>query len=182
MSSRLIDTYARSFDITETQVALVDAQPATVAAALERLPLSGPATAAMDALGIAGWLAAGPAQLATRGRYERVYGLVWQLTTGTPVRLEPQDIPNFEEPGHVKVIWDVEIAPGAHDGAVLSSTRRFLATDDPARASLLTAWGLVGAVSAVLSRRALATLRSYAEELDEPALDAQPAEVLRLAA
>jgi hypothetical protein len=65
---------------------------------------------------------------------------------------------------------------------VLACTTRFVATDDAARASLLTAWGLVGAVSTVLSKRALATLRGYAEEHDEWALGAPGTANLRLAA
>jgi hypothetical protein len=182
MTSRLIDAYARPFDITQTQVVVVDAHPATVAAGLQRLPLSIPAIAAIEALGITGRLAAGPAQLAARGAYERVYGLLWQVVPGQPVRLEPREIGGFAGPGHVKVIWDLDVRAGAQDGAVLASTMRFVATDDSARASLLTAWGLVGAVSTVLSKRALATLQAYAEEHDELALGAPAAADLRLVA
>jgi hypothetical protein len=181
MTSRLIDAYARPFDITQTQVVLVDAHPATVAAGLQRLPLSLPAIAAIEALGITGRLAARPAQLAARGAYERVYGLLWRLVPGEPVRLEPRDIGGFADPGHVKVIWDLDVRAGAQDGAVLASTVRFVATDDPARARLLTAWGLVGSVSTALSKRALATLQAYAEEHDELALGG-PAADLRLVA
>jgi hypothetical protein len=182
MTSRLIDAYARPFDISQTQVVLVDAHPATVTAGLGRLPLSSPAIAAIEALGITGRLVAGPAQLAARGAHERVYGLLWRLAPGQPVGLEPRDIASFADPGHVKAIWDVDVRAGAQHGAVLASTTRFVATDDAARASLLTAWGLVGAVSTVLSKRALATLRAYAEEHDEAAFDAPIAADLRLAA
>jgi hypothetical protein len=82
----------------------------------------------------------------------------------------------------VKVIWDVDIRAGAYDGAVLASTTRFVATDDAARASLHAAWGLVGAVSTALSKRALATLQGYAEEQDEPAFGAPTATDFRLVA
>jgi hypothetical protein len=82
----------------------------------------------------------------------------------------------------LKVIWDLDVRAGALDGAVLACTTRFVATDDTARASLLTAWGLVGAVSTVLSKRALATLRGYAEENDASALGAPTAANLGLAA
>jgi hypothetical protein len=182
MTSRLIDAYARPFDITQTRVVVVDASRATVAAAVQRLPLSIPAIAAIEALGITGRLAAGPAQLAVRGAHERVYGLLWRLAPGQPVRIEPRDIGGFAGTGHVKVIWDLDVRAGADDGAVLASTMRFVATDDSARASLLTAWGLVGAVSTVLSKRALATLQTYAEEHDELALGASAAADLRLVA
>jgi hypothetical protein len=182
MTRRLIDAYAHPFDITQTQVVLVDAHPAAVAAGLQCLPLSSPATAAIEALGLAGHLAAGPAPLAARGAYERVYGLLWQLAPGQPVGLEPPDIGDFAEPGHVKVVWDVDVRAGAMDGAVLASTMRFVATDDAARANLLTAWGLVGAVSAVVSKRAFATLKAYAEERVEHTFDALTATDVRVAA
>jgi hypothetical protein len=181
MTSRLIDAYARPFDITQTQVVLVDAHPATVAAGLQRLPLSNPVAEAIEALGLAGRLTAGPAQLAARGEYERVYGLVWRLAPGRPVWLQPRDIGGFAAPGHVKVIWDVDVRVGALDGAVLASTTRFLATDDFARARLLTAWGLIGTVATALSKRALATLQGYAEH-DEPDFGAPNATDLQVAA
>jgi hypothetical protein len=173
MTRRLIDDYAGPFDISQTQVVLVDAQPATVAAGLQRLSLSNPAMTAIEALGIAGRLAAGPSQLAARGAYERVFGLTWQLAAGAR---------DAAAPGSVKVVWDVEVSAGALDGAVISSTTRFVATDDAARASLLAAWPLVGTVSTALSKRALATLRGYAEEQDEAVFGAPTATDLRLVA
>jgi hypothetical protein len=182
MTSRLIDAYARPFAVTQTHVVLVDADPAAVADGLQRLPLSNPATAACEALGIMDRLAAGPSQLAARGTYERVYGLIWRLPPGRPVRLEPHDIGGFAAPGHVKVFWDVDVSAGALDGAVLASTMRFVATDEAARTSLLAAWALVGGVSTALCKRALATLRRYAEEHDEPASGAPTATDLRLVA
>jgi hypothetical protein len=182
MTSRLIDAYAHPFDISQTQVVLVDAPPATVAAGLHRLALSNPAAPAIEALGLAGRLTAGPAQLAARGAFERVYGLVWRLAPGQPVRLAPRDIGGFAGPGHVKVVWDVDVRAGAMDGAVLASTMRFVATDDAARANLLTAWGLVGAVSAVVSKRAFTTLKAYAEERVEHTFDALTATDARVAA
>jgi hypothetical protein len=174
MTRRLIDDYARPFDISQTQVVLVDAQPATVAAGLQRVSLSAPAMTAIEALGITGRLAAGPSQLAARGAYERVYGVTWQLAPGA------RD--GSAAPDRVKVVWDVDIRAGALDGAVLASTTRFVAADDAARASLLAAWALVGAVSTALCKRALATLKGYAEEQDEAAFGAPMATELRLVA
>ena len=92
MSGRLIDAYAGAFDITQTQVVLVDADPATVAPGLQRLRLSSTATAAIEALGIGGRLAAGPAQLAARDAYERVYGLLWRLAPARPAGPPPRHI------------------------------------------------------------------------------------------
>jgi hypothetical protein len=164
--ARLLDAYARTFDITETRVVLVDAAPSTVLAALARLPLANPAIAALQSLEIADRLAFGPAALARTG-HEHVYGLVWRLTPGMPEQLEPRDVRGFVSPGYVKVIWDVQVHAGADTGATLASTTRFVATDDTARERLHAAWALVGLVSSALSARALATLRNYAEENDE---------------
>jgi hypothetical protein len=165
--TRLLDTYARTFDITETRVVLVDAEPSTVLAGLARLPLSGPAMTAIQRLGIADRLAFGPAALTARTGLEQVYGLVWRLTAGPPEQLEAHDVQGFAGPGYVKIVWDVQVHAGADTGATLASTMRFVATDDTARKSLRAAWALVGPVSTALSTRALATLRNYAEENDE---------------
>jgi hypothetical protein len=165
--ARLIDAYARTFDITETRVVLVDAAPSTVLAALARLPLANPAITALQSLQIADRLAFGPAALAARTGHEQVYGLVWRLTQGMPEQLAPRDVRGFVSPGYVKVIWDVQVHTGADTGATLASTTRFVATDDTARERLHAAWALVGLVSSALSARALATLRNLAEENDE---------------
>lgn len=131
--SRLIDAYARPFDITQTQVVLVDA-PQDSDASRSHIP---PPRRSRRSGSRVAWRPA-PAQLAARGAHERVYGLLWRLAPGQPVPLEPRDIGRFADPGHVKVIWDVDVRAGALDGAVLTSTTRFVATD---RAALLKSLG-----------------------------------------
>jgi hypothetical protein len=177
MTGRLIDAYAPRFDVTQTRVVMVEAPPATVAAALQHLSLSAPAMAAIEALGMGSHVAARPAQLAARGARERVYWLLWRVFPGHLVEHRPEHIGEFAGPGHVKVIWDIAVRADAHDGAELVSTVRFIATDDAARANLFAAWGLVGAIATMLSQRALATLRGYAEQHEELAIES-PAELV----
>ena len=72
--ARLIDTYAPTFDVTDTRVVLVDASPAAVLAAGERL---------------AGRLALAPARLGSR-EGEHVYGMAaGSLNVIWDVRVEP---------------------------------------------------------------------------------------------
>jgi hypothetical protein len=160
--TRLLDAYAPEFDVSGTQVVLVDADPPIVRAALD---LHRPA---IPPLGLGERLALAPALLETRG-HERVYGLIWRLAAG-PAAL-PSSFDGFARPGHVKVVWDVQVEAGGESGAVLASTMRFTATDDQAREHLLDAWGLVGAVSTALTKRALTRVKRRAEAY-EPGIEA----------
>jgi hypothetical protein len=152
--ARLIDTYARKFDVTDTRVVLVDASPAAVYAAGERLALAHTVGRAIDALGVADHLVLAPTRLESR-EGEHLYGMAARLD-GAP-----------ESPGYVKVIWDVRVEPGAESGATLSMTTRFVSTDRASRERLGAAWGVLGPVAAALSRRVLATVKQYAEDQDE---------------
>jgi hypothetical protein len=67
----------------------------------------------------------------------------------------------------VKVIWDLRVEPGPESGTALSMTTRFISTDHFSRERLGAAWGVVGPVSAALSKRALAAVKRYAEDRDE---------------
>jgi len=143
---RLLDKHAPQFDITGTQVVLVDAEPPIVRQALHHHRPTTP-------LGLGECLALAPTVLETRG-HERVYGLTWRLAAG-----------------HVKVVWDVQVDAGGETGSVLATTTRFVASDDQARAHLLDAWGLIGTVSTALSKRALTRVKRLAEA-HEPGLEA----------
>jgi hypothetical protein len=147
--TRLLDTYAPHFDITGTQVVLVDAEPPIVRQALDHHRPTIPP------LGLGECLARAPTLLEARG-HERVYGLIWRLAAG-----------------HVKVVWDVQVDAGGETGSVLATTTRFVATDDQARAHLLDAWGLIGTVSTALTKRALTRVKRHAEA-HEPTFEALP--------
>jgi hypothetical protein len=160
-----IDEYARTFDVTDTLVVTVDAEPQTVRQALDRLDLAASAARALDALGVADRAALAPSPLAAAPGPELVFGLVWRLA-GPATTIAPCSVPAYDVPGHVKVIWDLRVRPGALEGALLSTTRRFTATDDAARARLLTAWGIIATIANSLSRQTLTAIKRYAEDRD----------------
>ena len=161
-----IDCYAQSFDVTDTLVLAIDEEPERLREALEILDLTSPAVRALEALGATDRLALAPTLLAIESGPALVFGLVWRYD-GPAVAVDPARVRAFDIPGHVKVIWDVRIRPDGLEGAVLSSTRRFTATDDAARARLLDGWGVIGTVAKSVSRRILATVERHAEECAE---------------
>lgn len=153
-TARLIDTYARRFDVTDTRVVLVDASPAAVYAAGERLELAHTVGEAIEALGLSDRLVLAPTRLESRNDEEHVYGMA---------------------AAYVKVIWDLRVQPGPESGTALSMTTRFVATNDSSRESLRAAWGVLGPVAAALSKRALSAVKRYAEDQDElPSLASVP--------
>jgi hypothetical protein len=163
---RGIDAYARSFDVTNTLVVTVDAEPQTVREALDRLDLAASAARALDALGVGDRIALRPSLLAAAPGPELVFGLVWRLA-GPATTIDPRSVGACDVPGHVKVIWDLRVQPGALEGALLSATRRFISTDEAARARLLAAWGIIGSVADSLSRRMLTAVKRCAEERED---------------
>jgi hypothetical protein len=107
-----------------------------------------------------------PALLAAQPGPELVFGLVWRYE-GPTETIDPASMQTFDTPGHVKVIWDLSVQPGALEGALLSMTRRFAATDEATRARLLDGWGIIGTVANSLARRIVAAVKTYAEEAEE---------------
>jgi hypothetical protein len=167
MSARSrIDEYARTFDVTNTLVITVDAEPQTVRDALEHLDLAAPAARTLHALGATDRVALAPTLLAAAPGPQLVFGLVWRIA-GPATTIDASRLPAFEAPGHVKVIWDLRVQPHALEGALLSTTRRFTATDDATRERLLAGWGIIGSVAHSLSQRTLTAIKRYAEDDDE---------------
>jgi hypothetical protein len=111
-TTRPIDDYAPSFDVTNTLVVRVDAQPAAVDAALEQLDLTASAAAALSAFGGVDRVALAPALLAAQPGPELVFGLVWRYDGATET-VDPANVQTFDTPGHVKVIWDLSVQPDA---------------------------------------------------------------------
>jgi hypothetical protein len=161
-----IDTYAPLFDVTATRVVLVDAAPATVLGAAERVDIARTVVQAIEALGLGDRLALAPSPLAT-GRREQVYGMAWRVDGGPAERVQPHQLRAFDRRGYVKVLWDVRVEAGSETGTLLSTTTRVVATDDESRERLETAWGVFGPVAAALAKRALAAVKEYAEAQDE---------------
>jgi len=173
---RRIDQYARTFDVTDTLVVTVDAEPEAVREALDRLDLTASAARALDALGVADRVALAPSLLAAGPGWELVFGLVWRLT-GPATTIDARNVRAFDVPGHVKVIWDLRVEPGALEGALLSTTRRFTATDEAARARLLAAWGIIGTFAKSHSHRTLTAIKRYAEDCDDLGHAASPVSI-----
>jgi hypothetical protein len=155
------------FDVTDTRVVMVDAQPAAVRRAARRLELARPVVQAIEAVGLADRLALAPTRLDSREGEEQVYGMVGRLHGVLAERVEPHELAAFDRPGHVKVIWDIRVKAGGETGAILSTTTRFIATDPSSRDRLRAAWGVLGPASAALSKRTLAAVKRYAEDQDE---------------
>jgi hypothetical protein len=144
--TRLIDAHAPQHDISDSLVLHVDAAPAAVLAAVDRL---GPDPhAGVKPLG--------------RSHRERLFGLTWRPTPSAP--------------GRVDVVWDLRVEPDEDGGSYLSSTRRFIAGDEAARADLRAQWRYVGPAAAGIARQ---TLRSVRRAAEEPAVIA-PAPSLEL--
>jgi hypothetical protein len=165
-AARLIDTYARTFDVSETRVVLVDAHPAAVFGAVERLEPARTVVHAIEAVGLADRLALAPTRLASAKGEEHVYGMAGRLDGVPAERIDPHDPGAFDRPGYVKVIWDVRVEAGDETGT-MSTTTRFVSTDHSSRERLGAAWGVLGPVSAALSKRALSAVKRYAEDQDE---------------
>jgi hypothetical protein len=156
--ARLIDTYARTFDVTDTRVVLVDASAAAASAAGERLEIARTVGQAIEALGLADRLTLAPTRLEAR-EGEHVYGMA---------------------AGSVKVIWDLRVQPAPESGTTLSMTTRFVSTDHPSREGLRAAWAVLGPLAGELFKRVLAGVKRYAEDQDE--LPLRQASTLALAA
>jgi hypothetical protein len=148
-------------------VVKVDAEPAAVGAALEHLDLTASAAAALSAFGGVDHVALAPALLAAQPGPELVFGLVWRYE-GPTETIDPASVQTFDTPGHVKVIWDLRVQPDALEGAWISMTRRFAATDETTRARLLDGWGIIGTVADSLARRIVAGVKAYVEDWHEP--------------
>jgi hypothetical protein len=71
-----IDDYAPTFDVTDTLVVKVDAEPEAVGAALEHLDLTASVAVAFSVFGGVDRVALGPALLAAKPGRELVFGLV----------------------------------------------------------------------------------------------------------
>src|SRR5918992_4697519 len=149
-----IDTYAPTFDATETRVALIDAAPAAVLRAAERVDVARTVVQAIEALGLGDRLALAPARLAGGSR-EHVYGMAWRGGGGPAETVHAHELRAFDRHGYVKVFWDVRVEAGSETGSLLSTTTRVVSTDDESRGRLEAAWAVFGPVAATLANRAL---------------------------
>jgi hypothetical protein len=162
-----IDTYSHPFEVTETRVVLVDADPGAVLGAAERIDLGRTVAQAIEALGVGDRLALPPARLEAGSGREHVYGMALRVDGGPAERVNPHQLRAFDRPGYVKVIWDVRVEAGGETGTLLSTTTRFVSTDHESHERLEAAWGVLGMASVALSKRALAAIKRSAEDREE---------------
>lgn len=164
----MIDAHAPTFDVTTSHVVAVDAPPDAVIAGLDSLELAQPVARTIELLGSARRVALEPTPLVPARGSERVYGLAWHVGRGATARVPAGSLGAFAEPGYVKVIWDVRVKSLEDVGTYVSTTTRFVATDETARDRLLGAWRVLGPMSSDLAKRALASVKHIAERRSEP--------------
>jgi hypothetical protein len=164
----MIDAHAPTFDVTTSHVVAVDAPSDTVIAGLDSLELAQPVARTIELLGSRHRVALDPSPLAPARGPERIYGLAWHVGGGPPQAVSPRTLGAFAEPGYIKVIWDVRVKAIEDLGTYVSTTTRFVATDESARDRLLGAWRVLGPMSADLAKRALASIKHVAERGGEP--------------
>jgi hypothetical protein len=166
----MIDVHAPSFDVSTSHVVAVDAAPEAVLSSLDRLELTQPVAATIALLGgdRARRVALEPSSLDGATGAERVYGLACRVDGGAAEPVAAADLGAFGAPGYLKVIWDVRVNAAGESGAYVSTTTRFVATDDVARKRLYAAWRVLGPLSADLAKRALASVRRAAERGGDP--------------
>lgn len=165
----MIDSHAHTYDVSTSHVVAVDAKPDAVLAGLDSLALTAPVTETIALLGCTGRIALAPSPLEPAAGCERVYGLAWKVDDHAgdePVAA--RRLGAFSAPGYLKVIWDVRVAGDGDGGSYVTTTTRFVATDESARERLRSSWRVLGPLSADLARRALGSLKRLAEGTGEP--------------
>jgi hypothetical protein len=165
----LIDDYLVAFDVTDSLVTAVEWDGENGALeGLALLDLGTPVTRTLGSFGIADRLALAPVLLAATPCQELVFGMVWRIEEpASEQTIEPSAFVAFDDPGYLKVIWDVRLRPADGGRAFLSTTTRLVATDEVMRARLLAGWGVTGRLFESLSRQTLAAVKAYADDRQE---------------
>ncbi len=133
---RLIDVHAPQHDVCECLVVHVNAETSDVLDVIDRDPaIARDPFAGVKVLG--------------RSRRERLFGLTWSPVPGA---------------GSVDVVWDLRVEAGEDGCCHLSSTRRFIASDDAAREALRSNWRQIRGSADMIARLALRTIKRAAEE------------------
>jgi hypothetical protein len=168
VGSTMIDSHAHTFDVSTSHVVAVDAEPDAVLAGLDSLDLARPAAETIALLGGADRVALEPSALEPAAGRARVYGLVFRVDGGAAQPVPADAFGTFAADGYLKVVWDVQVSGDGERGSYVTTTTRFMATDDSARERLRSAWRVLGPISADLARRALASIKRAAENVGEP--------------
>jgi uncharacterized protein YndB with AHSA1/START domain len=93
-------------------------------------------------------------------------GAVTEPWTPSPVfrPLPPDALAAFSEPGHVKIIWTLEVEP-TRDGSRFITQTRAVATDPGARARFRRYWALVSPGVVLIRHAILLSLKAEAERV-----------------
>jgi len=119
---------------------------------------SGPRT--LDALLAAG---VGPVELAAEPGVRRVIGIAGRYHFDRQVvKLSPDEFAAFDEPGSVKAVAELTLAPEGY-GTRLRCDLRVRATDDDTRSTLNAAWIVAGPALRFVLPRLLDAVRAQAE-------------------
>ncbi len=179
----VLDRFMPRFDAGERHQALIAAPPAVVFQAandldLHRAPL-------IRAVFRARQLLMG-GRLVESGRtgsfIDEVLALGWRVLQETPGRqlvfgavtqpwradvvfrgIPPEEFAAFAEPGYVKILWTIEVAPGEGDSSIFRTETRALATDAESRDRFRRYWTLVSPGILTIRREMLRQVRREAE-------------------
>jgi hypothetical protein len=145
----------------------VEASPQATLRGVRRLDLTRPVARALRALDLGHRFALMPTRLDPASARPLRIGAIWRIDDAGPGRRAAAgEFDRFADPGHVKVSWEVDVAPGEQD-TLLSLTTRFTTTDGPTGERLLDAWEIVGPLNDALAARAAHTVKRYTEDLED---------------
>jgi len=131
-------------DVSESFSRTVGAPEATARAAVERIDLVGPIVEALVAAGVGEHIATPCAD-----------GLVWQF--------------GVDDPGRLRIAWDVTVRPETEDATLVSISLHATASDEATRARLLESWPVIGSVAELHAQRLLHRIEVLAEdEVEDP--------------
>jgi hypothetical protein len=89
-------------------------------------------------------------------------GRFWRLG-GDLVEFEPEDFPDWSEPGYAKAAWSFEIREDPYGATFVQTVTRVHCTDDASRRRFRAYWRLVGPFSGLIRAQMLRTLRTASE-------------------
>ena len=142
----------------------IDASSQATLGSVRRLDLTRPVDRALRALALVHRFALAPTRLDPAGARPLRIGGIWRIDDAGPApRAAAGEFDSFADPGHVKVSWEIDVAPGEQD-TLLSITTRFTTTDEAATERLLDAWEIVGPLNDALTARAAHAVKRYTED------------------
>jgi hypothetical protein len=134
-----VQTTTTEPDVSESFSRTVEAPEATARSAAERIDLVGPLVEALIAAGVQEHIATPCSD-----------GLVWRFAA--------------DDPGRLRIAWDVTVTPETEDASLVSISLHATANDDATRERLLESWPVIGSVAELHAHRLLHRIEALAEE------------------